>query len=173
MSKPDWVGEDAGKLLLWGAAVRLQIPAELLSHEESTRGFVEQPLGGKDKILIPWHSNRLSIAIPFLPTHSSSHSAPNSAPQSYLPVGCHSELSYPCLQAQQVGVGLNPIHDSCMLFLSQVWSMRWGATLFTSYWLMSHLSYLSFSMALLCTSQWHLHIGCHSELSFCTCRRSR
>jgi len=53
MSKPDWVGDDAGKLFLWGAAVRLQIPAELLSYEESTRGFVEQPLGGTDKVIIP------------------------------------------------------------------------------------------------------------------------
>jgi hypothetical protein len=53
MPKPDWVGEDAAKLVLWGKAVRLQIPAELLAYEASTRGFVEQPLGGKDKMLIP------------------------------------------------------------------------------------------------------------------------
>ena len=59
MSKPDWVGEDVEKLFLWGEAVKLQIPDNLLAYEASTRGFVGQPLGGKDKILISQHTNRL------------------------------------------------------------------------------------------------------------------
>ncbi len=46
MSKPDWVGTDAEKLDLWGAAVRLQIPPALLDYEASTRGFMRQPQGG-------------------------------------------------------------------------------------------------------------------------------
>ena len=71
MSKPDWVGEDVGKLFLWGEAVKLQIPDKLLAHEASTRGFVGQPLGGKDEILISQHTNRLSIAIPFSPISNS------------------------------------------------------------------------------------------------------
>ena len=71
MSKPDWVGNDPEKLELWGAAVKLQIPFPLLAHEESTRGFVRQPLGGKDKILIPSYRSRLSNVIPFSPISNS------------------------------------------------------------------------------------------------------
>ena len=50
MSKPDWVGDDVGKLFLWGEAVKLRIPDILLAHEASTRRFVGQPpLGGNYK----------------------------------------------------------------------------------------------------------------------------
>ena len=49
MSKPDWVGDDAEKLYLWGAAVGLNIRPELLAYEASTRGYVRQPQEGKDE----------------------------------------------------------------------------------------------------------------------------
>ena len=90
MSKPDWVGEDVGKLFLWGEAVKLQIPDKLLAHEASTRGFVGQPLGGKDEIVrivwasqfpfplfrTPWSHSKLCTPIksPYWITIRNSHS---------------------------------------------------------------------------------------------------
>ena len=90
------------KLFLWGEAVKLQIPDNLLAYEASTRGFVGQPLGGKDKILISQHTNRLKHHNPLFPYFKLHDPAPNSAPRFYLHIGCHSELHF-CMQTKQVG----------------------------------------------------------------------
>ena len=90
---PTWVISEEDQKI-FGKAVGHDAPSSVLQFKTATIAFITVKDSAGKCLRCPGSFSCLCL-----------NSAPNSAPPSYLPFGCHSELSYPCLQAQQVGVG--------------------------------------------------------------------
>ena len=128
------------KLFLWGEAVKLQIPDNLLAYEASTRGFVGQPLGGKDKILISQHTNRLKHHNPLFPYFKLHDLAPKLCTSILSPY--RMPFGNPFLYADKAGRelgGFLSVIPACDVIC---FSGPCGATLFMFY--MSCLTFISF-----------------------------